>query len=387
MAKKRDYYEVLGVDRGAPLDEIKKSYRNLTKQYHPDVNPGNKSAEEKFKEIAEAYTILSDGEKREQYDRFGYEGLRSSGFDFDNIWRNLQVDVDFGLSDIFDTFFGTSRTSRQRRPARGRDLRYDLEINLEDVILNKEVEIEIPKNTTCSPCKGTGAKSGTQRTTCSVCRGSGEIRNTVRTSFGQMVNVATCSKCRGEGEVISVPCPHCRGEGKVKEKKKLLLTIPAGIDSGTQIRLSGEGESAPGRGGGVPIQGMGRGDLYVVIYIKPHKFFKREGQDIYCEMPVSFVDACLGGEIKVPTIAGEVASLILPAGTQPEAIFKIKDRGIPHYRGYGVGSQYVKIKIEIPNKLNSEEKELLLKFKELREKEEEKREGLFDKVKNIFSTK
>lgn len=380
MAKKRDYYEVLGVDKGAPLDEIKKSYRNLTKQYHPDVNPGNKSAEEKFKEIAEAYTVLSDGEKREQYDRFGYEGVKSSGFDFDNIWRNFSVDSNFGLSDIFDTFFGTSRTSRTRRPSRGRDMRYDLEMDLEDVILNKEVEIEIPKNTTCSPCKGTGAKSGTQRTTCSVCRGSGEIRNMVRTSFGQMVNVATCSKCRGEGEVISVPCPHCRGEGKVKEKKKLLLTIPPGIDSGTQIRLSGEGEPAPGRGGHP-------GDLYVVIYIKPHKFFKREGQDIYCEMPVFFVDACLGGEIKVPTIAGEVASLFIPAGTQPEAIFKIKDRGIPHHRGYGVGSQYVKIKIEIPNKLNSEEKELLFKFKELREKEEEKREGLFDKVKNIFSTK
>ncbi len=380
MAKKRDYYEVLGVDQGASLDEIKKSYRNLTKQYHPDVNPGNKSAEEKFKEIAEAYTVLSDAQKREQYDRFGHEGVRSSGFDFNNIWQNFRVDFDFGLSDIFDTFFEASRTSRPRRPARGRDLRYDLEVNLEDIILNKEVEIEIPRNITCSPCNGTGARSGTHKSTCSVCRGSGEIRRTVRTSFGQMVNVSTCSKCRGEGEVVSVPCPHCRGEGRAKEKKKLLLNIPPGIDNGTQIRLSGEGEPAPGRGGSA-------GDLYVVMHVKPHKFFKREGQDIYCEMPVSFVDACLGGEIKVPTLSGDVAELTLPAGTQPDAIFKIKDKGLPHHRGYGVGSQYVKIKLQIPNKLSPAEKELLFQFKELTQKEEDKREGIFDKVKNIFSTK
>lgn len=380
MATKKDYYEILGVNKNASDDEIKKAYRKLARQYHPDVNPNKKEAEEKFKEISEAYAVLSDKDKRRRYDQFGHAGMRDIGFDFDTIWRTRDFGDIFGdFGDIFDTFFGDvfGRRTTRRRETRGEDLRYDIEITLEEAFLGIEKEIEIEKEEICSTCKGSGGKPGTKPSTCSFCGGSGEIRKSQRTVFGEFVNVTTCYHCRGRGEVITHNCLDCNGRGKSVRVKKLSVKIPPGVDTGTRIRLAGEGEA--GEYGGSP------GDLYVFVYVKEHKIFQRDGQNIYCEIPISFIQATLGDKIEVPTLNGNI-ELKIPAGTQPGTTFRIKGKGIPSLRGYSNGDQYVKIKVLIPTKLNEKQKELLREFAKISGEKIKKEGSFFDKVKDAFAT-
>lgn len=355
MATKRDYYKILGVDRNANEQEIKRAYRRLARQYHPDVNPNNKGAEEKFKEISEAYAVLSDSQKRSQYDQFGHAGMKDIGFDFDSIWRS----ADFGLGgfgDIFDMFFGDREAGRRtgrRRAQRGADLRYDLEISLKDAASGKEVEIEVPREDACSLCRGSGVKPGTQPSICNTCRGTGEIRRTRQTIFGQFTNITTCENCGGEGKVITSPCPDCRGSGVVKKTHKISAKVPPGVDTGTRVRLSGEGEAG--------IKGGRPGDLYIYIYVQEDKTFRREGEDIYCEIDITFTQAALGTKVEVPTLDGKV-ELKIPPGTQSSTSFRLKGKGIPYLQGYGRGDEYVKANVKTPSHLNPREKEILLEF-------------------------
>lgn len=346
---KRDYYEILGVSRSATSDEIKKAYRQLALKYHPDRNPGDKDAEARFKEAAEAYEVLHDSNKKHIYDQYGHEGLHGTGFqgfsNFDDIFSSF--------SDIFGEVFGFSsgRRSYRKRPSRGADLRYDATITLEKAASGTEIELEIPKTEVCEICTGTGAEPGTSPEPCSTCGGKGQVYR----SQGFFTISTTCSHCRGTGQVISNPCKECRGSGNITRKKQLKVKIPPGVDTGATMRLTGEGEA--GELGGPP------GDLYVFIDIKPHDIFIRQGDDLYIEMPISFVQATLGTTISVPSLEGEV-DLDIKAGTQPDEIYTIKGKGIKHLRSNGYGSLNVGIKITIPKKLNKEQEELLRKFAE-----------------------
>jgi len=376
---KKDYYEILGISKDASTEEIKSAYRKLALKYHPDRNPSNKEeAEKKFKEINEAYEVLSDPEKRSRYDQFGSaEGM--GGFDF----RDFQGrgPSDFGdFSDIFDSFFGTRTRRREERarPQKGADLRYDLEISFEDAAFGKETEIEVPHWETCPVCQGSGAKPGSTPQTCPDCHGSGEVRTTQSSIFGQFVNVQTCRRCHGEGKIITEVCSNCRGTGKVKTRKVVKVKIPAGVDTGYRLRVAGMGE--PGERGGPA------GDLYIVISVKPHKLFKREGINIRCNTTISFVKAALGGEITVPTLEGNV-KLKIPAGTQPNTVFRLKGKGIYKIGTKQRGDQYVKINVEIPKKLSSEQKKLLLDFAKLSGEDPDTigEKGVFDKIKDAFN--
>ncbi|MFH0814230.1 MAG: molecular chaperone DnaJ [Pseudomonadota bacterium] len=348
---KRDYYEVLGIRRDAADEEIKKAYRKLAFQYHPDRNPGNEEAEEKFKEAAEAYEVLRDSEKRSLYDRFGHEGLRGTGFTgftgFEDIFAS------FG--SVFEDFFGFGTRTRSRTaPQVGADLRYDLRISFLEAAFGEEKIIDIEKMYHCDSCQGTGAKSGTKPETCSTCRGRGQVTH----SQGFFSISTTCPQCHGVGTIIRNPCPQCRGAGKVKKKKMVTVKIPAGIETGVRLRLAGEGEE--GVRGGPP------GDLYVVIFVEEHEFFKRRGDDIICEVPIFFVQAALGSEIEVPTLEGTTKAMI-PRGTQTGEIFHLKGLGIPHLRGFGRGDQYVQVTVKIPTKLTKRQEELLREFAETSE--------------------
>jgi len=354
MMTKKDYYEILGVSRSATPDEIKKIYRQLALKYHPDRNPGDQDAESRFKEAAEAYEVLHDPDKRRIYDQYGHAGLQGSGYqgfsNFDDIFSSF--------SDIFGEVFGFSsgRSSYRRRPTRGADLRYDATISLEEAASGTEIELEIPKTSTCEPCGGTGAEPGTSPETCSMCGGKGQVYRTQ----GFFTISTTCSQCRGTGQVIAKPCKECRGSGTVTRKKQLKVKIPSGVDTGATMRLTGEGEA--GDLGGPP------GDLYVFIEIKPHDIFVRQGDDLYIEMPVSFVQATLGTTISVPSLNGEV-DLEIKAGTQPGEIYTIKGKGIKHLRSNGHGSLNVGITVEIPKKLSKEQSELLRKYAEISKEE------------------
>jgi len=374
---KRDYYEILGVKKDATPEEIKKTYRKLALKYHPDRNSSDSNAENKFKEINEAYQVLGNSEKRARYDQFGSAegmggfGSQGGGFsDFGNFG-------DFG--DIFDSFFGTStrRNGRGTRAQRGANLRYNLEVSFEDATFGKETKIEVPNWENCSKCKGSGAKPGTSPETCDDCHGTGEIRSKQNTMFGQFVNVKTCPRCRGEGKIIKDTCVNCRGTGKVKKNKTVKIKIPAGVDSGHQLRLTGMGE--PGERGGPS------GDLYIVLYVKPHKIFKRNGIDISCTHSISIVKAALGGIIAVPTLE-EKANIKIPAGTQSNNIFRLREKGIFKIGTKRRGDQYVKIIVEIPKKMNDEQKKLLLEFAKLSGEDLEKigEKGIFDKIKDAF---
>ncbi len=350
--EKRDYYELLGVQRTATAEELKKAYRQQARKWHPDVNPGDKSAEETFKEISEAYQVLSDDNKRTIYDRYGHDGLSgggAGGMGFD--------DMGFGgFGDLFDMFFtgGTRARGRQRGPVRGSDLRYDLEITFADAAFGKEAEIEIPTMLGCERCGGTGSRSGSQPVKCSMCNGSGEVRQVKKTIFGQMVNVTTCPQCRGTGREMPDPCRECGGSGQVRGSKKLKVSIPAGVDSGQKLRLTGEGEQGE-RGGPA-------GDLYVVIFLKQHEFFSRDGQDVFCEIPISFVQAALGDKIEVPTLYGKEI-LKVPSGTQTGMVFRLREKGFPHLRGKHKGDQHVRVRVVTPEKLSSKQKKLLEDFR------------------------
>lgn len=352
---KRDYYEVLGVPRKATKDEIKNAYRKLALQYHPDRNK-SPDAEEKFKEISEAYAVLSDDEKRGQYDMFGHAGIGSRyttedifrGVDFDDIFRNLGFGFG-GFDRIFDTFFG-GRRDVHYGPEKGVDMRYDLEISLEEVARGLKTEIGVPRNENCRACGGTGAKPGTQPIICPACHGTGQIQHTRSMGFARFVQIVTCDRCNGKSTIIESPCKECHGSGIVKQYRRIRIDVPPGVDAGHHLRLRGEGEA--GSRGGPP------GDLYVVIHVKPHKIFERDEDDIVCEVPISFFQATLGDEVEVPTLEGK-ARLKIPPGTQYGTVFRLKGKGLPKLRGFGRGSELVKVIVRTPDRLTGRQKRLL----------------------------
>jgi len=375
---KRDYYDVLGVGRDASDTDIKKAYRKLAKQYHPDVNPGDSEAEAKFKEVNEAYEVLSDPQKRSRYDQFGHAGVDPNGFSSAGAGFG---DFGFGdISDIFETFFGGSgfgRSSRSRTgPQKGADLKYSVTILFEEAAFGVEREIVINRNETCETCKGTGAKKGTTPEKCSHCNGTGQVQYRQNSPFGQFITTRTCDACHGEGKIIKDPCTECKGKGKVRKNVKIMLNIPAGIDDGQTISLRGEGDH--GLRGGPP------GDLFVTVNVKPHPIFKRQGNDVVCEIPITFVQAALGAELEVPTLDGKV-KYNLPEGTQTGSIFRLKGKGIPYLRGSGRGDQYVKVEIDVPKKLNDRQKALLREFAEISGDEVyERRKNFFEKMKDAL---
>lgn len=375
---KRDYYEVLEIGREASDTDIKKAYRKLAKQYHPDVNPEDKSAEAKFKEVNEAYEVLSDPQKKARYDQYGHAGVDPNSFGGAGAGFG---DFDFGgIGDIFESFFGGGgfgRSSRGRSgPQRGADIKYSMQLTFEEAAFGVQKEISISRHENCSNCSGTGAKPGTSPETCKHCNGTGQVQYKQSTPFGQFVNVKTCDVCRGEGKIITNPCPDCNGKGKVKKTVKRSIDIPAGIDDGQTISMRGEGE--PGSKGGPA------GDVYITVAVKPHAIFKRQGNDVVCEMPITFVQAALGAELEVPTLDGKVKYSI-PEGTQTGSIFRLKSKGIPYLRGNGRGDQYVKVEIDVPKKLNDKQKELLKQFAEISGDDVyEQRKGFFDKMKDAL---
>ncbi len=362
MIAKRDYYEILGVDRNAPDDELKASYRKLALKYHPDRNPADKTAEENFKEAAEAYEVLRDPQKRNIYDQLGHQGLEGTGFSgfggFEDIFSS------FG--DIFEDFFGFSTGRRSRtRAQRGSDLRYDISLEFMEGVFGTETEIEIQKMEVCPTCKGSACEEGTYQETCSRCEGIGQVSQTQ----GFFTVRTTCPYCRGKGQTIPHPCSNCRGSGQIKLRKKVAVKIPGGVDSGSRLRLTGEGE--PGINGGPP------GDLYVFINVKPHEFFKRDDTNIICQIPISFVQAALGDKISIPTLNGK-KTLDIPKGTQPGDLFRFRGEGIPSLRSRRRGDQIIQIMVKTPTNLTKKQESLLKEFKKLESGR------LSNKLKNIL---
>lgn len=379
---KRDYYEVLGVSKTATQDELKKAYRKLARKYHPDLNKDNPEAAEKFKECNEAYSVLSDEQKRAQYDQFGHAAFENGGMGGGPGAGGFGGFGGFGgsgMEDIFDMFFGgqgRGGRSNNAGPQRGADLRFDLEISFEEAAFGLEKEISLNRAEKCDHCHGDGAEPGSKVETCPECHGSGYIRFTQNTMFGQMVNERPCSRCHGEGKIISNPCRECRGTGTVKKTKKLKVKIPAGVDNGSRLRVSGEGEAG--------VKGGPSGDLYVYLYVKPHKFFERDGTTVLCEVPINIVQATLGAEIKVPTLDGQV-TMKVPEGTQPGKVLRIKGKGIPSLRGGQRGDQLVRIKVVVPTKLSDKQKDALQKFADISKDNINPEEKSFlNKVKDFF---
>lgn len=356
---KRDYYQVLGVNKSASENDIKRAYRKLARQYHPDVNKES-GAEAKFKEVQEAYDVLGHKEKRAQYDRFGHAGVGhgAPGFDFGDFSFGGFQDIGSEFEDVFDMFFGGSRRrGRQERARRGEDLRYDLEITLEDAVLGKEVEIELTHLEQCEKCGGSGAKKGSKEQACSLCGGTGQVKKNQRTILGSFTQVTTCTQCRGEGKVVKDPCFDCGGRGVAKKNKAIKVKIPPGVDDGSRIRVSGAGNA--GEKGGRP------GDLYIFITVKHHPYFQRKGNDLFCRAEVSFVQAALGHEIEVPTIEGKV-NLKIPPGTQSHTSFRLAGKGVPNLNSFGRGDLNVQVFVKTPTSLSQREKEILKEFSRLR---------------------
>lgn len=362
---KRDYYEILGVSKSASKDDLKKAYRKLAMQYHPDRNPGNKEAEEKFKEAAEAYEILNNEEKRARYDRFGHEGVRGNGYgsqgfsDINDIFSHFSDIFGGGGSSIFDDFFGsTSQRGRQRKGTGvpGSDLRVNLKLTLEEISEGVSKKIKIKKQIKCDSCNGTGAESGTSKKTCPVCHGTGEIKTVSRSVFGQFVNIQPCNNCNGEGEIVDTPCKKCMGDGRVSEEVTINIDVPSGVHEGSYMTLHGEGNA--GKRGGKP------GDIIVVFKEQEHEFFIREEDDIIYDLSISIPEAVLGTEVDVPTLNGK-ARLKIDPGTPSGKLLKMRDKGIKHLNHSGRGDQIVRISVEIPKKINSREKELLKELAEL----------------------
>lgn len=382
MAEKRDYYEVLGLKKGASDDEIKKAFRKMAMKYHPDKNPGDKEAEEKFKEINEAYSVLSDPDKKSKYDRFGHAGVDPNGFGgggFGGFGGG-----GFGFDDIFDMFGGAfggfgggGQQRRANSPRKGKDLQKAITITFEEAAFGTKKTIELSKYVACSTCNGEGTKPGTSKKTCPKCNGTGQISQMQRTPFGQFQSVTTCDQCGGTGQVIEEACLDCKGTGRIRKNVTITVDIPAGVDNESVIPIRGQGE--PGYNGGPA------GDLYIVLNVKPHKVFKRQGADLYLEIPISFDQAALGAEIIVPSLEGKV-SYKIPAGTQPGTTFRLKEKGIKYLKREAKGDLYVKVNLEVPTKLNHKQKKAIEEMgKAVTEDCYQKKSGFAEKIKELFS--
>ena len=390
MSAKRDYYEVLGVDKNASAAEIKKAYKKMMLKHHPDRNPDNREeAEEKSKEINEAYDVLKDPQKKARYDQFGHAafdgpggGGGAGGFgaaDFSDIFGNMGFGGGGGgFADVFETFFGNGgRGKRRTGPVRGSDLRIDQEITFEEAAFGKELEMDIPRSEDCTACHGTGAAAGSKPEPCPECHGTGQQQVAQNTPFGRMINARTCPRCHGTGSIIKNPCPACQGKGKKRVTRKIKVNIPKGIDDGSRVRVTGGGDTGT-RGGE-------NGDLYVYIRVKPHKIFRRQGNDVLVEVPVSIVQASLGGSVQVPTIDGLV-ELKIPAGIQTGKVLRIREKGVPHLRGNGRGDELVVVKVLTPQNLSEKQKELLRQFGELSgENVNLEQKSFLDTLKDLFS--
>ena len=373
---KRDYYEVLGLEKGASEDEIKRAYRKLAKKYHPDVNPGDAEAEAKFKEVGEAYEVLSDADKKARYDQFGFAGVDPNyNPGYGGFGGGFGGGAGFDFGSIFNDFFGGGASSAQRRnaPQRGDNLVSEIEITFEEAAFGCERDVTVGRIEPCAECGGSGAEKGTEPETCPDCHGTGQVRVTQSFMGMQMQSQTTCSRCGGRGKIIKNPCGVCKGKGKVRRNKKIHVSIPAGIDDGQSVRVRNEGNAG--------LNGGPAGDLLVAVNVKPHAIFERDGANVLCEIPITFPQAALGAEIEVPTLDVKVRYNV-PEGTQTGTTFRLKGKGIP-YVGYKTrGDQYVTVTIETPTKLTSEQKELLRKFAESEADEGlPKRKGFFEKLK------
>lgn len=378
MADKRDYYEVLGVEKGASDDEIKKAHRRLAKKYHPDLNKDNPEAAEKFKELNEAYEVLSDKEKRAKYDQFGFAGVDPN---YGGGAGGFGGGFDMGdLGDIFGSMFGGfggSSRSRRNAPQRGETLQQHIVLSFEEAAFGCEKEISVTRYENCESCGGTGAAAGSSPETCSYCRGSGQVTQTQRTPLGMFQTSAPCPQCQGTGKIIRNPCKKCGGNGKQRRNRTLKVNIPAGIDDGQSIRLSGQG--------GAGVNGGPSGDVIVTVSIRPHPIFTRDGSDVICEIPISFTQAALGDTLQVPTIDGKIEYNI-PEGTQTGTVFRMRGKGIQNVNGRGRGDQYVRVNIEVPKNLTHKQKELLREFENSTTDENQvQRKGFWDKVKQAFN--
>ncbi|WP_029057825.1 molecular chaperone DnaJ [Stappia stellulata] len=370
--EKRDYYEVLGVSRDADGTVLKSAYRKLAMQYHPDRNPGDAEAEGRFKEVSEAYDTLKDSQKRAAYDRFGHAAFENGGFGAQG--GGHPGDFASAMSDIFDEFFGMGGGGRRAGGRdRGADLRYNLEISLEDAFTGKSVEIEVPTSVSCEACSGSGAKPGSAPTTCRTCGGAGRVR----ASQGFFTLERACAACQGRGQVISDPCGECGGAGRKTVNRNLSVSIPAGIEDGTRIRLGGEGEAG--------LRGGPSGDLYIFLSIRPHAFFQRDGADLYCRVPISMTTAALGGQFEVPTLGGEMTRVKVPEGTQAGKQFRLRGKGMPVMRSQSFGDTYIQVTVETPTNLTKRQRELLAEFEEESSNATHpESHGFFSKVKDFL---
>ena len=384
MADKRDYYEVLGVSKGATDDEIKKAYRKLAKKYHPDLNKNNPQAAEKFKEAGEAYEILSDKDKRARYDQFGFAGVdpnyAAGQGGFSGGFGGFE-DVDLG--DIFGSFFGGgfggARQNRANAPRQGESIRRSVVLSFEEAAFGCEKEITIDRVEKCTECGGTGAQKGYTPETCSTCHGTGTVQQTQRTPFGSFSSSSPCPNCRGTGKIIKKPCKKCRGTGTERRSRKLKVSIPAGIDDGQSVALRGQG--------GAGINGGPAGDVIVTVSIRPHPLFQRDGYDVWCEVPISYAQACLGDKLIVPTIDGKV-EYTMPSGTQPGTVFRMRGKGIQSVGGRGRGDQYVKVTLEVPKNLNDKQKDLLRQLEDSdMPQNHPSRRSFREKMKDLFGRK
>jgi len=380
MAKK-DFYEVLGLEKGASEEEIKKAFRKLAIKYHPDKNQGDKESEDKFKEINEAYQVLSDPQKKAQYDQYGNTDFGAGGFDGGFNGAGFDFSDFGGFGDIFDSFFGGGGSSSRRRkngPEKGSDMEYTINLTFMEAVFGVEKEISITRNENCETCGGTGAKAGTKPKTCDKCGGTGQIKVQRNTPLGSFMSMNTCDKCGGKGTIISDPCSECRGSGKVRKNRKVKVNIPAGVDTGNVIPIRSQGEQ--GTNGGPS------GDLYINIRVTPHAVFKRKGFDIYIDSHISFSKATVGVELKVPTVDGDVKYSV-PAGTQPGTVFRLKGKGVPRVNGHGRGDEYVNVVVDIPKTLNVKQKEALMMYMEASGEifeEDGSKKSFMGKIKDSF---